>query len=78
MAQKETGKYEEALKSLRNAIKLDNSNPKNFLAVGIALHENEQYDRAIKSFETVIKLEPENEEAPSWLERSKKRLEAGS
>ncbi|MEO0096035.1 MAG: tetratricopeptide repeat protein [candidate division WOR-3 bacterium] len=62
-------KYEEAVKILKKAQKLNNREPKLYYNFGIAYEALNDRDKAIKSFRQALSLQPEFKSAQEHLDK---------
>lgn len=58
-----SGKYDESIKNLEAALKLDRNNPDAFFWLGYALREQKDNDKAIMAFQKAVELKPDYEQA---------------
>ena len=58
-----SGKYDESIKNLEAALKLDRNNPDAYFWLGYALREQKENDKAIMSFQKAVELKPDYEQA---------------
>jgi tetratricopeptide (TPR) repeat protein len=56
------------------AVEFGGGTADNWVAYGIALHENERYPEAIEAFDRAMKLKPDSDDAARWREQSARRL----
>jgi len=58
-----TGEFDESIKNLETALKLDHNNPDAYFWLGYDFREKKENDKAIIGFEKAVELKPDYEEA---------------